>query len=64
MDENQHIADLCRRLAALLDNPEPGVFSWLLARGELAKELYEALGEKVAPDPPTLTPADAATTDA
>lgn len=50
MKTDEEIADLARRLAKLLDEPEYGLFTWVEARNRVARELHAALHEKLDPD--------------
>lgn len=43
---DDEIRDLARRLASLLERPEPGLVSWLGLRAEVAGKLREALADR------------------
>lgn len=47
------IANLVRRFNSVLQDPQPGLISWLEMRNRLAGELYEALGLKLGTTKPT-----------
>lgn len=47
-DAEWEVVRLCEQLVSLLrDNREPGLYAWLMLRGQIAGELYKKLGEVV-----------------
>lgn len=43
----ESIADLCHRLAGLLEDPHPGLSTWIDARNRVACELRDTLSEQI-----------------
>ena len=48
---DEEIADLTSKLNTLLQDPHPGLFTWVSARNGLAKKLRDALSERLGDTP-------------
>ena len=45
---DDEVIGLCRRLARLLEDPQPGLLTWLTMRIDVARKLRDALSAKLA----------------